>query len=82
MSIHAPPQSKKMSWMETCTNTAIGYAINQTAQILLFPLVGIHVSYGVNFALGGMFTVISIARGFALRRLFEWWRVFSHDRIN
>lgn len=76
----APPQTHKMSLAETLTNTAIGYGINQTAQIIIFPIVGIHVPYSVNFALGIFFTVISIARGFALRRLFEWWRVYSHWR--
>lgn len=67
-----------MSLTETLSNTAIGYAINQTAQILLFPVVGIHVPYSINFALGVMFTIISVARGFVLRRLFEWWRTHSH----
>lgn len=77
---HAPAQTHKMSLAETLTNTAIGYAINQTAQILIFPVVGIHVPYSVNFALGMFFTTISICRGFLLRRLFEWWRVISHVR--
>ena len=77
----APPQSHKMSLAETLTNTAIGYAVNQTAQIILFPLVGIHVPYAVNFALGAMFTVISVVRGFALRRAFEWWRTYSWNHL-
>ncbi len=79
MTKHAPPQTRKMSLTETITNTAIGYVINQSAQIILFPLVGIHVPYSVNFALGVMFTVISVARGFVLRRAFEWWRT-RHER--
>lgn len=70
-----------MSLTETLTNTAIGYGINQTAQIVLFPLVGIHVSYATNFLLGVLFTVISVVRGFVLRRAFERWRVYSHRRL-
>lgn len=76
----APPQTKRMSFAETCVNTAIGYAVNQTAQIVVFPLVGIHVPYAINFELGVFFTFISVARGFCLRRCFERWRVYSHSR--
>lgn len=72
---HAPPQTKKMSWTETMTNTAIGYTINQTAQIIVFPLVGVHVPLSINFTIGVIFTFISVARGYVLRRVFEWWRV-------
>lgn len=80
MSTGAPPQTRKMSLAETLFNTAVGYAINQTAQILIFPMVGIHVPYAVNFALGVFFTAISIARGFCLRRFFEWWRIYTYRR--
>ena len=76
--MHAPPQTRKMSMTETLTNTAIGYTINQTAQILIFPVVGIHVAYSVNFALGIFFTAISITRGYCLRRFYEWWRIRHH----
>ena len=74
MSTYAPPQTRKMSALETAFNIFIGYSINQTAQILLFPLVGIHVPYSTNFALGGAFTIISVVRSYGLRRVFEWWR--------
>lgn len=71
---YAPPQSRRMSLTETLASTAIGYAINQAAQIILFPLVGIRIPLSTNIALGVVFTLISVARGFCLRRLFEGWR--------
>lgn len=72
MSDAIAPQSKKMSLTETMTNSFVGFFINQTAQILIFPVVGIHVPYSVNFELAIFFTFVSVARGFCLRRYFQW----------
>lgn len=44
------------------------------AQIVVFPWFGMHASLGENLALGGVFTALSLIRGYALRRLFERWR--------
>ncbi len=41
------------------------------SQIVVFPLFGIHVPLATNFAIGGFFTVISIVRGYFVRRLFN-----------
>lgn len=65
-------QTRKGSVVETMTNTVVGFVLNQIAQVVLFPVVGIHVSFTTNLALGLMFTGISIARGYALRRFFQW----------
>ena len=40
-------------------------------QILVFPLFGLQVSLGENLAIGGLFTLASIARSYILRRAFE-----------
>lgn len=64
-------QSKLMSWVETCLNTGIGFAIAITAQILIFPLFGFNPPLSTNFIIAVIFTVISIVRGYVLRRLFE-----------
>jgi len=40
---------------------------------VVFPLFGLRPSLGENLTLGGVFTVISLIRGYALRRLFERW---------
>ena len=64
-------QSKKMSLLETCASTAIGYAVAILTQVLVFPLFGLTVSLSQNMAIGAVFTVVSIARGYCVRRLFN-----------
>jgi len=44
-------------------------------QIAIFPMFGISVSAADNFLIAVIFTVVSIARSFTLRRLFEAARV-------
>jgi len=64
-------QSKKHSFIESVINTAIGFGINVTAQHLIFPLYGMHISWSDNFTIALIFTVISIMRGYVLRRVFN-----------
>lgn len=47
------------------------YALAVATPIVVLPLFGLHPSLGENLALGGVFTVISLVRGYTLRRLFE-----------
>lgn len=65
-------QSKKMSFVETCASTAIGYLVALATQLAVFPLFGLSVSLTDNLWIGAIFTVVSIARGYAVRRLFNW----------
>lgn len=65
-------QSRIDSLMEALTNTAIGLAISQVANMAILPLVlGIEVSAGAAFVVGLAFTVISVARSYLLRRAFD-----------
>lgn len=68
-------QTRKASFAETCLSTAIGYVIAVTTQAIVFPWFGLHVPLSHNLLIGVIFTVVSIARGFAVRRLFEHLRV-------
>ncbi|MBC8445533.1 MAG: hypothetical protein H8D75_02720 [Rhodospirillaceae bacterium] len=68
-------QSKRMSLLESLTNVAIGYGVAVATQIAVFPLFGLEVSLSDNLAIGGLFTLVSIARSYAVRRLFEAIRV-------
>lgn len=70
-------QSRRMSLIEAITNVAVGYALAVTTQIMVFPWFDLQPSLGENLALGGIFTAISLIRGYALRRLFEAIRVSS-----
>jgi hypothetical protein len=68
-------QSRRMSLLESLTNVAIGYGVAVATQIAVFPLFGLEVSLSDNLAIGGLFTLVSIARSYAVRRLFEAIRI-------
>ena len=68
-------QSRRMSLLESLTDVAIGYGVAVATQIAVFPLFGLEVSLSDNLAIGGLFTLVSIARSYAVRRLFEAIRV-------
>ena len=68
-------QSRVMSLVEAIANVVVGYGVAVLTQILIFPLFGLHTTLAQNLAMGAVFTVVSIARSFALRRLFERIRV-------
>ena len=62
-------QSRTMSLVESLTNVAIGYGIAVITQILVFPLFGLSTTLAENMAMGAIFTLVSIARSYCLRRL-------------
>lgn len=70
-------QTRTMSLVESLTNVAIGYGVAVITQILVFPLFGLSTTLAENMAIGAIFTVVSIVRGFTLRRLFEAIRMRS-----
>jgi len=63
-------QSKKHSLIESITNTAIGYIVAILSQMIIFPIFGIHVDTSTHLLIGLWFTVVSIVRSYALRRIF------------
>lgn len=60
-----------MSWVESFANVAIGYGVAVATQLAVFPLFGLHASLTDNLAIGAIFTVVSLARSYCLRRLFN-----------
>lgn len=64
-------QSKKHSLIESFANVIIGYSISLISNILVFPLFDIHTTLSINLKIGGVFTIVSIARSYFLRRLFN-----------
>ena len=64
-------QSRTMSLVESLTNVAVGYGIAVITQLVVFPLFGLSTTLAENLAMGAIFTFVSIARSFTLRRLFE-----------
>ncbi len=67
-------QSRTHSALETAANITIGYIVAMVAQIGIFPMFGIYIAVGQNLAIGACFTVVSIVRSYAIRRLFNSWR--------
>ncbi|HCR94069.1 MAG: hypothetical protein CMH89_09875 [Oceanicaulis sp.] len=64
-------QSRAMSLIESLANVAVGYGVAVVTQILIFPIFGLHTTLAQNLLMGAIFTVVSIGRSYALRRLFE-----------
>ena len=67
-------QTRTMSLIEAVTNVIVGYIIAVAMQIVVFPLFGIDIGVADNMAIGAMFVGVSLARGYVLRRLFEYLR--------
>jgi len=72
-------QSRALSLVESIANVIVGYGVAVVTQILIFPIFGLHTTLAQNMKMGAVFTVVSIARSFALRRLFERIRVASRS---
>lgn len=64
-------QSKGMSFVESWVNVAIGFGINFTANMLVLPLFGFHVTAAQSFGIGIIFTFISVGRSYLIRRWFN-----------
>lgn len=65
-------QTVKGSAVEAVVNTAAGFGINFTANWYLLPLFGFtSLTLKQNFTIGLLYTAISIARGYVLRRVFN-----------
>lgn len=70
-------QSKKHSFIESLVNVAIGYGVACGSQIIIFPMFGIHIPLADNFVMGLWFTLISIIRSYAVRRMFNKWHTIN-----
>jgi hypothetical protein len=66
-------QTKKQSLFESVVNVAVGFGVALLIQIIVFPLFGIIASFGENLAISAIFTIVSILRGYILRRFFVWY---------
>lgn len=66
-------QTKVQSFVETCVSTAIGFVVAYIATAIVLPAFGYPVSHADNAWITTIFTAISVVRGMAVRRLFNWW---------
>jgi hypothetical protein len=71
-------QSRATSFLKSLVSTAAGFGLSLLAQWLVLPwLLGISIPLHSNLAFAAIMTVISVARGYVLERIFEMlgWRV-------
>ncbi len=64
-------QSRLGSLIEALINVAIGFGINFVANFAIFPLIGFHISASQNLFIGLLYTLISVARSYCVRRWFN-----------
>ena len=64
-------QTKTQSAVESVANVAIGYGVSLAANAAILPLFGIAISMADNLAIGAIYTAISIARSYCVRRAFN-----------
>lgn len=64
-------QSRKHSMMEAMANTASGFLVSWIAGLFVYPLFGADFSMSQITGVTVIFTVISVARNYVWRRLFN-----------
>lgn len=65
-------QSKKASMIETISNSVIGFTVGMLANFWVLPWFGYSPSMFDSFNISVVFTLIAIARGYMLRRFFNF----------
>ena len=70
-------QTRTMSLIEAITNVIVGYTLAIATQIVVFPWFGIETGLVEHMTIGMAFVLVSMARSYLLRRLFEAIRVES-----
>lgn len=68
-------QTKLHSIFETVMSTIIGFIIAVASQYIIFPKYGIHVPLSAHFGMGLFFTVVSVIRGYCVRRFWNWMHI-------
>jgi len=64
-------QPKLHSFVEAWVDVLIGFGVSFAANMLILPRFGYNVSVNHALGIGLLFTVVSVVRGYAVRRLFN-----------
>jgi hypothetical protein len=67
-----PAQSRSTSLLEAVLNVSVGYVLALVTQWVAYPLFGIQTPLSTDLAIAAIFTVMSLARSYLLRRAFEY----------
>ena len=63
-------QSRSASLAEAMTNVVVGFLVAMAAQQVIFPVFGIATTLAEDGVIALLFTTASLARSYAIRRLF------------
>jgi len=77
-------QSRLGSFIESVINVLLGFAIATIAQMFIFQAIGQPITLQTSLVVGAFMTLVSIARSYVLRRLFNAitirrLRAYSHQ---
>lgn len=64
-------QTKRKSLIESIIQTIIGLGTSILIQVILYPMMGIPVTFSQNLIITLVFFMVSIVRGYFVRRIFE-----------
>lgn len=65
-------QTARQSVVETVVSTCIGFAFSWVVQVVLVWAYNVEMTHSQNFQFVFWFTIASVARGYWVRRLFNW----------
>ena len=68
-------QMKRHSLMEAATNIIVGIALSWLLTFFVMPFWGFNPTIGQALEVTAVFTVVSFARSYALRRIFNHWHI-------
>ena len=71
-------QTRLGSFVEAWANVLVGIGVAYTANMLVFPVIGLQISHSQNIILTLVMTVVSLVRSYLLRRFFNKLRLFSY----
>lgn len=73
-------QSRRHSALEAVSSTAIGFLVTWLAGLVIYPMAGVPVSVGQNTLIVLLFTIVSLIRGYCIRRWFDRYTGGQHAR--
>jgi phosphate/sulfate permease len=77
--MHIPEQTRIESLVEICLNTALGFVVSFSAWPFVAAAFGYPYSVSHNLGITAIFTGLSIARGYVVRRFAQrYFRKISH----
>lgn len=66
-------QSRKHSAIEAVAGVAVGFAVSLAAAPIVYPWFGHSFTLTQNVGITIVFTVLSLLRSYAVRRVGNWW---------